>query len=97
MFSYGNAWPGLTFSKVRGRWGHFFATGASPRSWTTKLAMSPSVHGGQYDTKHVTFEKMVQPSFVGEKKSIFNLNQLVETSIPLRHSPSGKRALDNSW
>ena len=41
------------FMKDCGRLGHVFAVSASPRSWTKKVAMSPSstVHGGQYDTK----------------------------------------------
>ena len=34
LFSYGNAWALLTFSKACARWGHVFATDASPRSWT---------------------------------------------------------------
>ena len=36
-----------------------------------KVAMSPSftVHGGQYDTKYVTFEQIVQAAFVGVKFS----------------------------
>ena len=32
VFSYGNASLLLTFMKASGRWGHFFATSASPRS-----------------------------------------------------------------
>ena len=32
LVSYGNAWPLLTFLKACGRWGHVFATGASPIS-----------------------------------------------------------------
>ena len=42
--SCGNAWPLLTFLKACGWWGHVFATSVSPinRSWTKKLAMSPS-------------------------------------------------------
>ena len=48
-FSYGNAWPVLTFLKACGRWGHVFDTSASPTPRTRKLAMSPFfiVHGGR--------------------------------------------------
>ena len=58
LFSYGNAWPLLTFLKAGGRWEHVFATSASPTVGPKKLAMSPSstLHGGQYDTKYVTLE-----------------------------------------
>ena len=36
------------------------------------LAMSPSptVHGGQYDTKYVTFEYLLHAAFVGERISV---------------------------
>ena len=45
------------FLKARGWPGHTFAASASPRTSTKKMATSSSsaVHGGQRDTKHVTF------------------------------------------
>ena len=52
----------MTLLKACGRWGHVFATSASPINMpctTKKLAIMPpssTVHGGQYDTKYVTFE-----------------------------------------
>ena len=41
-FSYGNAWPLLTFSRACGRWGRVFATtnSASLRPWTKKNWLS---------------------------------------------------------
>ena len=60
--SYRNAWPLLTFLKACGRWAHVFATNASPRPWT-KLVMppcpTPTVHGGQYDTKYQVCDNRV--------------------------------------
>ena len=40
-FSNGNAWPLLTFLIARGRWGHAFATSASPKSWTKNWLCHP--------------------------------------------------------
>ena len=56
-----NAYPYLTSLKVCDWSGHIFGASASPRSLTKKLAMSPSstVHGGQHDTKYVTFELLL--------------------------------------
>ena len=59
-YSYGNSWPLPTSLKARGWFGHIFATSASPINGTSpkKMAMirSSAVHGGQYETKYVTFE-----------------------------------------
>ena len=48
----------LSFWKACGRWGRVFATNASPRSRTKKLAMllPSAARGGQYNSKCVTFE-----------------------------------------
>ena len=54
--SYGNAWPLLTFLEACGRWGRgdTFSPlySASPRSWTKRLAMSPS------STVHMTWQSL---------------------------------------
>ena len=50
--------------------GTHFGISASPRSFTKKkLAMSPSatVHGGQHDTKYVTFESLLHATFVADE------------------------------
>ena len=49
--------------------GHVFGAGASPRSLTKKLAMSPSstVDGGQHDTKYVTFELLLHAAFEADE------------------------------
>ena len=41
----------------------------SPRSLTKNIATSPSstVHGGQHDTKHVTFEFLMHAAFVADE------------------------------
>ena len=64
-----NAYLILTSLKVCDWSGHLFGASASPRSLTEKLAMSPSsiVHGGQHDTKHVTFELLVHATFVADE------------------------------
>ena len=48
---------------------HIFGASASPRSLTKKMAMSPSstVHGGQHDTKYVTFELLLHAAFVANE------------------------------
>ena len=48
--------------------GHMLGASASPRSSTKKLVMSPSstVHGGQHDTKYVTFELLMHAAFVAD-------------------------------
>ena len=58
----------MTFLKACGRWGHVFATCASPRPWTKKLAMSPSstVHGGQYYAKYFKFEQLLHAALVAD-------------------------------
>ena len=64
-----NAYLLLTSLKVCDWSGHIFGASASPRSLTKKLAMSPSstVHGGQHDTKYVTFELLMHAAFVADK------------------------------
>ena len=49
--------------------GHIFGASASPRSLTKNLAMSPSatVHGGQHDTKYVTFELLLHAAFMADE------------------------------
>ena len=63
--SYGNARLFLAFLMACGWWGHVFATSANPRSGKKKVVISPSftVRGGEYDTKCVTIEWMVQAAF----------------------------------
>ena len=49
------------------------------------MAMSPSstVHGGQHDTKYVTFELLRYAAFVGDEIWGLCLNQLVsDLSLP---------------
>ena len=64
-----NAYLLLTSLKVCDWSGHIFGASASPRSLTKKLAMSPSstVHGGQHDTKYVTFELLMHAAFVADE------------------------------
>ena len=59
----------LTSLKVCDWSGHIFGASASPRSLTKKLAMSPSstVHGGQHDTKYVSFELLMHAAFVADE------------------------------
>ena len=59
----------LTSLKVCDWSGRIFGASASPRSLTKKLAMSPSfaVHGGQHDTKYVTFELLMHAAFVADE------------------------------
>ena len=61
-----NAYQCLTSLKVCDWSGHFFGVSARPRSFTKKMAMSPSstVYGGQHDTKYVTFELPMHAAFV---------------------------------
>ena len=63
--SYGK----LTSLKACDRSGHIFGASASPRSLTKRLTTSPSstVHGGQYDTKYVTFELLLHAVFVADE------------------------------
>ena len=60
-----NAYLLLTSLKVCDWSGHIFGASASPRPLTKKMAVSPSstVHGGQHDTKYVTFELRMHASF----------------------------------
>ena len=64
-----NARPLLTFLKACDWSGHILGASASPKSLTKKLAMSPSstVHGGQHDTKCVTFELLLHAAFVADE------------------------------
>ena len=65
-----NAYLLLTSLKVCDWSGHIFGASASPRSLTKKWlpGMSPSstVHGGQHDTKYVTFELLMHAAFVAD-------------------------------
>ena len=64
-----NAYLLLTSLKLCEWSGHIFGASASPRSITKKMAMSPSstVHGGQHDTKYVTFELIMHTAFVADE------------------------------
>ena len=59
----------LTSLKVCDWSGHIFGASASPRSSNKKMAMPPSstVHGGQHDTKYVTFELTMHAAFVADE------------------------------
>ena len=61
----------LTSLKVCDWSGHIFGASAIPtnRSLTKKMAMPPSstVHGGQHDTKYVTFELLMHAAFVADE------------------------------
>ena len=63
-----NAYQYLTSLKVCDWSGHIFGASGSPRS-STKMGMSPSstVHGGQHDTKYVTFKLLMHPAFVADE------------------------------
>ena len=69
----------MTLLKACGRWGHVFATSASPINMpctTKKLAIMPpssTVHGGQYDTKYVTFGQLLHAAFMANKIWVDNL------------------------
>ena len=78
-----NAYLLLTSLKVCDWSGHIFATSASPRSLTKKMAMSPSstVHGGQHDTKYVTFELLMHAAFVADEILGFMLEPARMTSM----------------
>ena len=49
--------------------GHIFGASANPKYLTKKLALPPSstVHGGQHDTKYVTFELLMHAAFVADE------------------------------
>ena len=75
--SYGKC---LIIIDKRPNWlGNIFGASASPRPLTKKLAMPPSstVHGGQHDTKYVTFELLLHAAFVADEIWVLCLNQLV--------------------
>ena len=61
-------WP-FTLWKACGQRRHVFGASTRPRPWTKKLVMSPSstVHGGQHDTKYVTFELLLHAAFVADE------------------------------
>ena len=69
----------LTSLKVCDWSGHIFGSSASPGSLTEKMAVSPSstVHGGQHDTKYVTFELLTHAVFVADGIWVLCLNELV--------------------
>ena len=62
-----NAYQYLTSLKVCDWPGHIFGASASPRSLAKKMAMSSTVHGGQHDTKYVTFELPMHAAFVADE------------------------------
>ena len=70
-----NAYQYLTSLKNCDWSGHILGASASPRSLTKKKAMSPSstVHGGQHDTKYVTFELLLHAAFVSDENWVFML------------------------
>ena len=82
-----NAYLFLTSLKVCDWSGHIFGASASPRSLTKKLAMSPSstVHGGQHDTKYVTFELLMHAAFVADEIWSFMLETARTSYIILKH------------
>ena len=67
-FPYGNTWLLLTSLKACDWSGHIFGASASLGSLAKKNwpRMSPSstVHGGQHDTKYVTFELLLHAAFI---------------------------------
>ena len=67
-----NVWLLLTSLKACDWSGHIFGASASPRFLTKKLAMSPSstLHGGQHDTKHVTFELLMHAAFIRGRRNL---------------------------
>ena len=86
-----NAYQYLTSLKVCDWSGHIFGASDSPRSLTTKMAGSPSstVHGGQHDTKNVTFELLLPAAFVADEIWGFMLEpartlSLIHISEPTR-------------
>ena len=60
-----NAYLLLTSLKVCDWSGHIFGASASSRSLTKKnpMSLSSTVHGGQHDTKYVTFELLMHAAF----------------------------------
>ena len=68
-----NAYLLLTSLKVCDWPGHIFGASASPRSLAKKMAMSSTVHGGQHDTKYVTFELLMHAAFVSDEIWLFML------------------------
>ena len=75
-----NAYQCLISLKVCDWSGHIFGASASPRSSTKKNGLSPSstVHGGQHDTKYMTFELLTHAACVADEiLGFFRLNQLV--------------------
>ena len=64
-----NAYLLLTSLKVCDWSGHIFGASASRASLTKKMAISPSstVHGGQHDTKYVTFDLLMHAAFVADE------------------------------
>ena len=65
----------LTSFKVCDWSGHIFGASSSPGSITKNPTMSPSstVHGGQHDTKYVTFESLMHVAFVADEICFFML------------------------
>ena len=83
----------LTYLKVCDWSGHILGASASPRSLTKKMAMSPpsTVHGGQHDTKYVTFELLMHAAFVADEIWGFMLEPARSQKFSqLRLSRSGK-------
>ena len=69
FYFYSNAYLLLTSLKVRDWSGHIFGASASPRASNKNMAMPPSstVHGGQHDTKYVTFALTMHAAFVADE------------------------------
>ena len=74
-----NAYQYWTSLKVCDLSGYIFGASASPSSLTNKMVLSPSctVHGGQHDTKYVTFDLLMHAAFVADQIGVLCLNQLV--------------------
>ena len=64
-----NAYLLLTSLKACDWSAHIFGASSSRRSLTKKMAMSPSstAHGGQHDTKYVTFELLMHAALVADE------------------------------
>ena len=62
--SYGNACLLLTSLQACDWSGHIFGDSASLGSFTNSLSPGSTVHGGQHDTKYVTFELLLHAAFI---------------------------------
>ena len=68
-----NSYQYLASLKVCDWSGHIFGASGSPRFLAKKMAMSPlsTVHDGQHDTKHVTFQVLMHAASVVDEISGF--------------------------